>query len=195
MEAKEGSSIAGFQQHIGRITRSRAAAARANGGPLPLVPLKRPDPSKKKAMRGVSDENAPQIVVSSNLGIQKGKEKVAVSDMKGQQKGRPKRPALIDIKCNIGFALNVKSTYLVAGTKKGRGKRPASDECTHNAVGTTLFVPNKRHAAVIEAPNALRIGVPTESSFPAIKPQVECSRVLMFSLCDFKQFFWYLQHP
>jgi hypothetical protein len=181
MEAKEGSSIAGFQQHIGRITRSRAAAACANGGTLPLVPPKRPDLSKRKAIRGVSDENAPQIVVSSNLGIQKGKAKVAVSGTKGQKKGRPTRPALVDIKCNVGLAWNVKNTDLGVGTKKGRGKRPASDECTHNAAGT-MAVLNKRHAAGKEAPNALCMGVPIESSFPVPKPQVKCSLVLMFSL-------------
>lgn len=182
MEAKEGSSIAGFQQHIGRITRSRAAAARANGGALPLVPLKNPDRPKRKTIRGVSDENAPQIDVSSYLGIRKGKAKDAVSDMKGQQKGRPKRPALVDIKCSVGSALNVKRTDSGVGTKKGRGKRPASDEGTHNEAGTTLVVPNKRHAALREVPNVLCDGMPTESSFPVPKPQVECYSFLLLML-------------
>ncbi|KAF3334623.1 cyclin-A2-1-like protein [Carex littledalei] len=173
MEAKENSSIAGFQQHIGRITRSRAAASCANGGAPPLVPLMKPDPPKRKTTRGVSDENAPEIMVSSNLGIRKGKPKNAVSDTKGQQKGRAKRPALADIKCDVGMTLNVKMTDLCAGTKKARGKRPATDVNTHNGAGTTLIVPNKRRATLREASNVLCDGVLIDSSFPVPKAQTK----------------------
>lgn len=185
MEAKENSSIAGFQQHIGRITRSRAAASRGNGGAPPLVQLNKPDPPKRKTTRGVSDENAPQIMVSSNLGIQKGKPKNAVSDTKGQQKGRAKRPALADIKCDVGMTLNVKMTDLCAGTKKGRGKRPATDVGTHNGAGNTLIVPNKRRTTLREASNVLCDGLLIDSSFPVPKAQVECSFLgLWFSVLD-----------
>ncbi|KAF3324303.1 cyclin-A2-1-like protein [Carex littledalei] len=74
MEDKQNSSITGLQHHIGGITRSRAAAARANGGAPPLVRLKKPDPPKRKTTRGgVSDENATEMMIFTSLGNEKGK--------------------------------------------------------------------------------------------------------------------------
>ncbi|XP_078180191.1 uncharacterized protein LOC144574179 isoform X2 [Carex rostrata] len=135
---------------------------RANGGVPPLVPLKKSDiPERKTTRGGASDENAAQMMIFSSLGNEKGKPKDAVSDTMGQQKGRAKGPVLTNVKCNIGPEMKAKMTDLCAATKKGRGKRPASDVDTHIGAGTTLVVPNKKRATLREVPNILSDGMLT----------------------------------
>ncbi|KAJ3704543.1 hypothetical protein LUZ61_008248 [Rhynchospora tenuis] len=194
MEANECASIAGFHQHIGRFTRSRAAAARANTGLPPLLPQNKPHPHNKKVTRQVSDENAPRLRVSSNLGIQKVPPKNAVSDTKGQQKGRPKRQPLADVQSNVRLAPIVNKepkrqplADFAARTKKGKGKRLASDECADGGVPTNLNVPNKRHAALRQVSNVSCDLVPPQSFFPVPKTETKVFPGATLGICKSRE--------